>query len=125
MFSVPAMTFGGVLIMWLRTVEDELTYVLDMINMVIRPQLFRLLEWKIGIQTDFKVSVGKSGKYMNRWLSKELYQRYLDTYSHADKEAIWKSVFIMCTWWMNWKQSWRGIWAMSIIAKKRITAGHT
>lgn len=76
--------------------RDELTYVLDMINMVIRPQLFRLLEWKIGIQTDFRVSVGKSGKYMNRWLSKELYQRYLDTYSHADKEAIWKSVFIMC-----------------------------
>lgn len=76
--------------------RDELPYVMDMINNVIRPQLLRLLEWKIGIQTDFSVSVGKSGKYMYRFLSKEMYQRYLDTYSGAVKDEIWRSVFGMC-----------------------------
>lgn len=76
--------------------RDELPYVMDMINMVIRPQLLRLIEWKIGIQTSFSVSIGKSGKYISRWLSKRMYQRYLDTYPVADKDAIWKAVFLMC-----------------------------
>ena len=76
--------------------REELPYVLDMINMVIRPELLKLIEWKIGIETDFSVNIGKSGKYMYRWLSKHMYQRYLDTYSSANKDDIWKSVFIMC-----------------------------
>mgnify|MGYP000966303656 FL=1 len=76
--------------------RDEIPYVMDMINMVIRPQLLKLIEWKIGIQTNFKVSIGKSGKYMHRWLTGETYQRYLDTYSAAERDAIWKSVFVMC-----------------------------
>ena len=76
--------------------RDEIPYVMDMINMIIRPQLLKLIEWKIGIQTNFKVSIGKSGKYMHRWLTGETYQRYLDTYSAAERDAIWKSVFVMC-----------------------------
>lgn len=76
--------------------RDEIPYVMDMINMVIRPQLLRLIEYKIGIQTDFSVSIGKSGKYMHRYLSREMYQRYLDTYSSAKKDELWKAVFLMC-----------------------------
>ena len=76
--------------------RNEIPYVMDMLNKVIRPQLLRLIEWKIGIQTDFSVNVGKSGKYMFRWLSTEMYQRYLKTYSDAQKYKIWKSIYVMC-----------------------------
>lgn len=76
--------------------RDELPYALDMINIVLRPQLKRLLEWKIGIENNFSVNVGKSGKYMKKYLSEEKYRQFLATYSIAEIESIWDSVFEMC-----------------------------
>lgn len=54
---------------------------MDMINYVVRPQLIRMLSWEIGIKTEFRVSIGKSGKYMYRWLEKEKWNAFLRTYS--------------------------------------------
>jgi aminoglycoside 6-adenylyltransferase len=76
--------------------RKEIPYVMDMINFQIRPMLRQLLEWKIGIENSFSVNVGKSAKYMDRYISKETYQQYLRTYSTAQVEAIWDAVFIMC-----------------------------
>lgn len=76
--------------------REEITYVQDMTNFVERKQLERILMWKVGIITDFSVSVGKSAKYMNRWLEKEIYQSYLKTYFIAEVEEAWKAILIMC-----------------------------
>lgn len=76
--------------------REELPYVMDMINLYIRPMLTRLLEWKIGMEHDYKVSVGKSAKYMRNFVSEEVYRRYLRTYSAAEREAVWEAVFVMC-----------------------------
>ncbi|WP_294169632.1 aminoglycoside 6-adenylyltransferase [uncultured Clostridium sp.] len=76
--------------------REEIPYVMDMINYVVRPQLIRLMEWRIGFDTDFTVSVGKSGKYMYRWLESHMWNRFLKTYSSGEVKCIWESVFIMC-----------------------------
>lgn len=76
--------------------RDEIPYVMDMINYVVRPQLIRLLGWKIGFETLFRVSIGKSGKYMNRYLEKENWNTFLQTYPYGTVQKIWRSVFIMC-----------------------------
>lgn len=76
--------------------REELPYVLDMLDIHIRPMLRRLLEWKIGAEKEFSVSVGKSGKYMKNYLSEETYERYLSTYSVGDVKSLWNSVFCMC-----------------------------
>ncbi len=76
--------------------REEIPYVLDMIDLNIRPMLRQLLEWKIGIENDFSVSVGKSAKYMDKYVSKEIYQRYLGTYSLPEVKCIWDAVFDMC-----------------------------
>ena len=60
--------------------RKEIPYVQDMINSWIRKQLESVLSWKIGIETDFSVSVGKSAKYMYKWLSKEEYDAYFDLF---------------------------------------------
>jgi len=39
--------------------REELLYVQDMMNFCVRKQLEKVLSWKIGIKTDFSVSVGK------------------------------------------------------------------
>lgn len=76
--------------------REEIPYVMDMLNNYIRPQLIRLMAWKIGFDTNFTVSVGKSGKYMYRWLDKQIWDTFLQTYPSGQVESIWKAVFIMC-----------------------------
>ena len=76
--------------------RNELPYAMDVINFVLRPHLKRLLEWQIGIENNFSVSAGKSGKYFKNYLSEETYRHFLATYSIAEIESIWNSVFEMC-----------------------------
>ena len=67
-----------------------------MLNFVVRKELEKMLSWKIGILTDYTVSIGKSGKYMHRWLPTEEWQAYLATYCNADVDMMWKAVENMC-----------------------------
>jgi len=76
--------------------REEIPYVMDMLNNPVRPQLIRILGWKIGFNTDYSVSIGKSGKYMYRWLEQDQWNKFLQTYSSGAVKEIWKSVFIMC-----------------------------
>lgn len=76
--------------------REEIPYVLGMINEWIRSDLVKILSWKIGFDTDFTVSVGKSAKYMYKWLEPSVWRRFLATYSGSDISEIWKSVFAMC-----------------------------
>ena len=76
--------------------RNELPYAMDVINFVLRQHLKRLLEWQIGIENNFSVSAGKSGKYFKNYLPEETYRQFLATYSIAEIESIWNSVFEMC-----------------------------
>lgn len=76
--------------------RQEIPYVQDMLNFVVRKQLEKVLSWKVGISTDFTVCVGKSGKYMYRWLSREEWQTYLATYCGGSVEECWEAVERMC-----------------------------
>lgn len=76
--------------------RKEIPYVMDMVNIYVRPMLTRIVEWKIGVDNHFSVSAGKCAKYMERYVSEDIYRRYLATYSSAEMEAIWDSVLGMC-----------------------------
>lgn len=76
--------------------RKEMPYVQDMANFVVRKQLEKMLSWKVGIKTGFRVSVGKSAKYLYKWLEKEEYQNYLNAYFGGKIEEAWEAVFLMC-----------------------------
>lgn len=76
--------------------RGEMPYVQDMTNFVVRKELERMLSWKAGTKTDFQVSVGKSAKYLYRWLGADEYQRYLNTYFGGNIEDAWTAVLGMC-----------------------------
>lgn len=76
--------------------REEIPYVQDMANFVVRKQLEQMLSWKVGIKTNFSVSVGKSAKYLYKWLDGDEYQQYLDTYFRGDIGEAWNAVFLMC-----------------------------
>ena len=76
--------------------REEMPYVQDMTNFVVRKQLEKMLSWKVGLLTDFQVSVGKSAKYLYRWLEADEYQGYLNTYFSGNIAEAWTAVLHMC-----------------------------
>lgn len=76
--------------------REEITYVQDMVNFHVRKQLEKLLSWKVGILTEFSVCAGKSAKYLNKYLQKEEWTRYLNTYFNCDINSAWNAVMDMC-----------------------------
>lgn len=76
--------------------REEIPYVQDMLNFHVRKQVENMLSWKVGIETDFSVSVGKSGKYMYCWLPEEEWKMYLSTYCGGNTKECWNAVFRMC-----------------------------
>lgn len=76
--------------------REEIPYVQDMTNYCVRNQLVTMLNWKVGILTEWSVSTGKSSKYLYKWLSESEWQTFLSTYFDYNIDNAWQSVFEMC-----------------------------
>jgi aminoglycoside 6-adenylyltransferase len=77
-------------------VRDQLPYTMWMYHVIVRPMLDKMLDWYIGINTDFSVSVGMQGKYYKKYLPPELYQMYARTYSDSNYDNLWDAIFTAC-----------------------------
>ncbi|MDR2558472.1 MAG: aminoglycoside 6-adenylyltransferase [Oscillospiraceae bacterium] len=73
--------------------RDELPYAMEMYNDVVRKELHSMIDWYVGMKNNFAVSVGKSGKYYKNYLSEKQYEMYRATFSGADYDYVWKSLF--------------------------------
>lgn len=76
--------------------RDELPYAMWMYNAIVRDMLVKMLEWYIGINTDFSVSAGKLGKFFKKYLPDELYKMYTETYSGSNYNNFWQAIFKAC-----------------------------
>lgn len=77
-------------------VRDQLPYAMRMYTGVVLPELENMTAWRIGIETDFSVSVGMWGKQFRKYLSPERYERYRKTYPDGDYAHFWEAVFTAC-----------------------------
>ena len=75
--------------------RGELPYAKRMADSYVREQLDKMLDWYVGIKTNFMVSPGKYGKYLERILEPELYSLLLQTYADADYERSWEALLAM------------------------------
>lgn len=73
--------------------RDELSYAMEMQDDCVRNMLILMLQWYVGTDYDFKVSTGKCGKYLKKYLPPEIYGRFKKTYTNADTENMWKAAF--------------------------------
>lgn len=76
--------------------RNELSYSKFMFEQINRNVLIRMIEWNIGIKTNFTKSAGKLGKYLEDFLKKEEWEQFVATYTDANASNIWNSLFIMC-----------------------------
>jgi aminoglycoside 6-adenylyltransferase len=75
-------------------VRGQLPYALRMYHETVHIELDKMLEWYIGIHTEFSVSAGMWGKYFERYLPPAYYERYGKTYAAYDE--LWPAVFCSC-----------------------------
>lgn len=77
--------------------RGEILYGLYHIEQAVRPMLLMMLEWLVGIRTDFSVSAGKCDKYLQQYLHPDEWDMLMDTYASGDYAAAWRATFAMCT----------------------------
>ncbi|MGJ1418839.1 aminoglycoside 6-adenylyltransferase [Sphingobacterium spiritivorum] len=75
--------------------RKEIMYAKEAFDIHIRPMFMNVVAWKIGTEHNFQVTFGKSGKNMQRYLSKENYERILQTYADHSIAANWKALFLI------------------------------
>jgi len=75
--------------------RQEITYARQMLDLYAREQLMKMLNWYVGMKTDFQKSPGKMGKYLDKYLEPELWELLMKTYSDADDEHTWQALFAM------------------------------
>lgn len=76
--------------------REEILYARFMLDVIVREQLMKMLEWHIARQTDFKINPGKYGKYYQQYLEPQVWQQLVSTYATGSYEATWQAHFQMC-----------------------------
>ena len=75
--------------------RGEIVYAKAMLDENLREQLHKMVNWHIGIRTEFQVNPGKYGKYFERYLEPEKWELLLQTYADAGYENNWRALFAM------------------------------
>lgn len=75
--------------------RKEILYAHEHLNNILRPMLLQMLEWNVGIENNYSVSIGKCGKYLEKYLSKKSWQELLSTYAGGSYDDVWRALFAM------------------------------
>ena len=75
--------------------RGEILFAIDHMNEVLRQELLRMISWYVGTEKGFNFSLGKNYKFLDKHISKELWDNLLNTYSMSSYEEMWKS-FDLC-----------------------------
>jgi aminoglycoside 6-adenylyltransferase len=73
----------------------ELTYAKYITEQVVKEELIKLLTWYAGSKTDYKVPVGKFGKYLAQYIEPEIWNKFVKTYVDANYEHMWDALLLM------------------------------
>jgi aminoglycoside 6-adenylyltransferase len=76
--------------------RKELCYASQMYSIIVHPCLVRVLEWHVGMENNWKISTGKFGKFLQNYLSENIWDQFEKTFPNSDYNEIWNSLFISC-----------------------------
>lgn len=94
--------------------RKEILFAIDHFNQIVRHELLRMISWKVGIETGFKLSVGKNYKFIERYISEDLWEKLLSTYRMDSYENIWKHYFYAINCSGRYPVRWRKGFIMPI-----------
>lgn len=71
----------------------EILFAIDHLNQIVRQELLRMISWQVGIETGFKLSIGKNNKFLDKYVSEEIWEELLATYQMDSYEHVWEALF--------------------------------
>lgn len=75
--------------------RKELMYAKHNYDQFVVPMVIQMVNWKIGLANDFKVSTGAFGKYIGRYLSEEEMARFQGIFPSGEFKDISKKLMLM------------------------------
>ncbi|RXZ77067.1 aminoglycoside 6-adenylyltransferase [Paenibacillaceae bacterium] len=75
--------------------RKEILFAQDHLSQIARPMLLKMIEWKVGLDTDFSVSIGKHGKYLENYMTEYNWGKLMSTFAGGSYEAVWEALFTM------------------------------
>ncbi len=55
----------------------------------------KMINWKVGVDNNFKVTTGACSKYLEKYLSEEEMNRFMGIFAKGDYEDMWDKLFLM------------------------------
>ena len=75
--------------------REELYYAKYAYDVLVMEMFIKMLNWKIGVEHEFKVTTGNHSKYLKRFLSKEEMDRFQSIFPDGTYDGIWNKLFVM------------------------------
>ncbi|MFL0198481.1 aminoglycoside 6-adenylyltransferase [Clostridium sp. WILCCON 0269] len=76
--------------------REEILFTIEVMNSYVRQELLTMLYWCVGIQTEFRVSIGKANKHLKEYLNSDVWTRLMDTFSMSDYDSSWNALVTTC-----------------------------
>ena len=72
--------------------RKEILFASEHLNGILRPNLLRMIGWKVGIETNFSLSVGKAYKFLDQYVAPQTWRRLLFTYRNDSYSDMWSAL---------------------------------
>lgn len=72
--------------------REEFFFAVDYLNQFMRKELLRMISWRIGIENNFSVSVGKNYKFLEQFVSEALWARLIETNDLTSYDKMWQAL---------------------------------
>lgn len=76
--------------------REEILYSIDIMNSCIREDLLTMISWNVGFDTEYKISIGKSNKYLKKYIDKDIWDKLMITFNMSDYKSAWIALFNTC-----------------------------
>lgn len=70
----------------------EILFAIDHMNEIVRKEMLRMVSWLVGTEQGFDFSIGKNYKFLDQYVTDELWKRILDTYRMDSYTHMWESL---------------------------------
>lgn len=70
----------------------EILFAIDHMNDIVRKELLRMISWLVGSERGFDFSLGKNYKFLERYISEEMWNRLMATYRMGSYAQMWESL---------------------------------
>src|SRR5699024_4724207 len=75
--------------------RKQFLFAAEHLNQNLRTELYRMIEWQIGFEYEFSISVGKNYKYLEKYVDENLWKQIMATYEMGSYEEIWEVLKII------------------------------